>query len=197
MTSHQTSGAATTRGGAVGVRRGDVTGPLSVGAVGVMRGGTVGALTAALAVAGHGLAGGGYPTPAALTLLVLCSTAAGAVAATGRGTRTALVATLAGGQLLGHLILSGTTVHQHFPAASAATMLTAHAVATALCAALIVAAERLYGPITRALRVPLRGPVARPVPRRAQRVPTTPDPLTHLLLDHVVSRRGPPAVRFG
>ncbi|MFD1812257.1 hypothetical protein [Rhodococcus gannanensis] len=188
MTSHQTSGGATIRGGAVGVVRGGTTGPL--------RGSAVGALTAALAVAGHGLAGGGYPTTAALTLLVLCSTVAGAVAATCRGTRTALAAALAGGQLLGHLILSGTTVHQHAATASAATMLVAHTVATALCAALIVAAEKLYDPITRALRVPLRGPVARPLRRRSHRIPAATDPLTHLLLDHVVSRRGPPAAEF-
>ncbi|MGW0040810.1 hypothetical protein [Rhodococcus sp. NPDC003348] len=164
-----------------------------------LRGGAVGALTAALSVAGHGLGGGGYPTSAALTLLVLCCAGAGAVAAglatTTRGNRATLVATLIGGQLVGHLTLSTTLTHQHSDVgARGMSMLAAHAAATAVCTALILAAERLYGPITRALRVVLRGPAGAPRPHPRRAVPTAPETLPHRFLDHVVSRRGPPSV---
>lgn len=161
--------------------------------VATLRGGAVGALTAALAVAGHGLGGGGYPTSAALTLLVLCCAGVGAVAG-GLGGRTVLLAGLAGGQLAGHLALSTALTHQHSDAGvHGLSMLAAHGAATAVCAALILMAERLYGPITRVLRVLLRAASTAPTPRASTRIPRTPETLRHLLLDHVVSRRGPPA----
>lgn len=162
-----------------------------------LRGGAVGALTAALAVAGHGIGGGGYPTSAALTLLVLCCAGVGAVAGSRavlpRGNRLGLVVALACGQLLGHLTLSTTLLHQHQDLGTRGqSMLAAHAAATVVCAALIHAAERLYGPLTRVLRVLLRGPATVPAARPRTARPTAPDTLTHRLLDHVVSRRGPP-----
>ncbi|MFF0818559.1 hypothetical protein ACFYVR_25935 [Rhodococcus sp. NPDC003318] len=163
-----------------------------------LRGGAVGALTAALAVAGHGLGGGGYPTSAALTLLVLCCGGVGALAGSpaarsGDG-RVALVAALAGGQLAGHLVLSAAAIHPHTDSGvRGLSMLVAHGAATAVCAALILAAERLHGPITRVLRVVLRAPSPPPGRRAPHGVPDAPVTLRHLLLDHVLSRRGPPA----
>ncbi|AQA21905.1 putative membrane protein [Rhodococcus sp. MTM3W5.2] len=87
-----------------------------------MRGAAVGALTAALAVAGHGVAGGGYPDSSALTLLVLCCAAVGALAGGLGGGRGALLGALAAGQLVGHLALStALTAHQfHGPELSPA-----------------------------------------------------------------------------
>jgi hypothetical protein len=197
VTPHRPSGPATLHGGGAAPLHGGGAAPLHGGGAAPLRGGAVGALTAALAVAGHGLAGGGLPTAAALTLLVLCSIGAGALAATAGGTRASLVAALGGGQLLGHLALSSAVAHQHAQGgASAAVMLAAHAAATVLCAALILAAEKLHGSITRVLRVVLRHAPALPRIRPGQPTPSAPDSLRHLLLDHVVSRRGPPARAF-
>ena len=159
----------------------------------------MGALTAALAVAGHGIGGGGHPTSAALTLLVLCCGGVGALAAGGRtgssaGGRVALLGTLTAGQVLGHLALSAALPHAHADlAAQGPVMLAAHAVATAACAALILAAERLYGPITRTLRTLLIGPAPVTPQTSASPVRSTPATPAHRLLDHVLSRRGPPA----
>ncbi|MFD4467085.1 hypothetical protein ACFWPA_02205 [Rhodococcus sp. NPDC058505] len=162
-----------------------------------LRGGAVGALTAALAVAGHGVGGGGHPTSAALTLLVLCcggvGAVAGGVAGSHRGGRLSLVAALAGGQLAGHLALSTTLIHEHAgQGPRAVPMLAAHAAATLVCAALILAAEKLYGPITRVLRIVLRGPTPDPRPEPGRRTPPEPETLPHRLLHHALSRRGPP-----
>lgn len=159
-----------------------------------LRGCAVGALTAALAVAGHGYGGGGYPTSAALTLLVLCCGGVGALAGSLTASRAALVATLAGGQVLGHLVLSATLPHPHADLGARGTsMLAAHAVATAVCGVLILAAEKLYGPITRALRVLFRGPAPATARSTGRPVPFCPVTFSHLRLDHVISRRGPPA----
>ncbi|GAA4484719.1 hypothetical protein GCM10023094_38440 [Rhodococcus olei] len=163
-----------------------------------LRGGAVGALTAALAVAGHGIGGGGYPTSAALTLLVLCcggvGALAGGLAVSPRGSRAALVSTLIAGQVVGHFALSTTLPHQHAEVGTRGlSMLASHAAATAVCAALILAAEKLYGPVTRALRVVLHAPS--PVVTATAALPFTsaPDPHRRRVLDHILSRRGPPA----
>ncbi|MFC7448286.1 hypothetical protein [Rhodococcus daqingensis] len=165
-----------------------------------MRGAAVGALTAALTVAGHGVAGGGYPTSSALTLLVLCCAAVGALTGSLRGGRIALLGALAAGQLIGHLALSAAlTAHQaHGPELSprGLTMLGAHAAATMMCAALILSAEALYGPLTRVVRAVLRQ--WNPLPRTDfshRTAPATGTP-TAALRDFSISRRGPPAAAF-
>ncbi|MFD4438124.1 hypothetical protein [Bacillus safensis] len=166
--------------------------------VAALRGAAVGALTAALAVAGHGIGGGGYPTSAAWTLLMLCCAGVGALAGTvptgsGSAGRLALLGALAGGQLLGHLALSTAMPHAHADLTDRGTaMLAAHAVASAVCAALILAAERVVEPITRTLLAMLRERAAPvwPTPGAPAPAPAAP---THTLLAHVLSRRGPPA----
>ncbi|PTR25598.1 hypothetical protein C8K36_10628 [Rhodococcus sp. OK519] len=161
-----------------------------------LRGGAVGALAAALAVAAHGIAGGGFPGSAALTLLLASCAAVGAtvggIPVLGRS-RVALLAALAAGQGAGHLTLtlvSDSHVHAGTPATA---MLAAHAAATVVCAGLILGAERLYGPVTRVIRTVLTPPTLgvqstlsarpRPLDRRAARL---------TVLATGLSRRGPP-----
>ncbi|WP_216892103.1 hypothetical protein [Nocardia alni] len=123
---------------------------------------------ATLAAAAHGLAGGGYPGSAALTLLLLTAAGVGAIASllpvpAGMSGRAALLGTLAAGQMTGHLAMtvanapgsmsmmhessSGAHIFGHFPAMlglSSGPMVLAHTAATLLCAVLITATERLY-----------------------------------------------------
>lgn len=159
----------------------------------------MGALTAALAVAGHGIGGGGQPTSTALTLLVLGCGGVGALAGgeftdSRRGNRVALLGALTAGQWLGHLTLTAALPHPHpGPTLWGPSMLAAHAAATAACAALILAAESLYGPVTRTLRVILGDPVPTASTPSGIPVPTGAAIGPHRFLDHVVSRRGPPA----
>ncbi|ORL04355.1 hypothetical protein A6F55_06110 [Prescottella equi] len=161
-----------------------------------LRGGAVGALAAALAVAAHGVAGGGFPGSPALTLLLAACAAVGAAAGgvpVLSRSRTALFGALAAGQGAGHLALTVSAdghLHQDVPVVA---MLAAHAAATVVCAGLVLGAERLYGPITRVLRAVLAPPVLgvasapvcapRPLDRRAPRL---------TVLATGLSRRGPP-----
>lgn len=165
-----------------------------------LRGGAVGALTASMAVAAHGFAGGAVPSSAALVLLLALSVAVGVTAATvatHRVGRTVPAWWLVGGQLAAHWALSLGDVHASHSGESGAgptTMLIAHVVAIAVCACVVDAAERLYGPITSALRAPLLrvpGRVAAPsmlLPHSDIRVPA-PSPVLAS-----VSSRGPPSV---
>ena len=97
-------------------------------------------LTAALAVAAHGVASGAAPTGAATTQLAVLAATVGALAATvARASDPRVLLILLGtGQLLGHLLL-GAVAHGHSPATMppAAAMLTAHVVAVAAAAAMI------------------------------------------------------------
>gem|GEM_PF-926406 len=138
-----------------------------------------GASVAALAIAAHGMAGGGFPGSAALTLLLFTAAGIGAVASllpvpAGISSRAALLAVLGGGQLAGHLALSvmgghndtmamGHAAMGHESATAAGNFLTAlnllngpmaiaHTLATLVCTVLIVAAERLYNVVSRAIR---------------------------------------------
>ncbi|MCW2651269.1 MAG: hypothetical protein JWR32_2245 [Mycobacterium sp.] len=72
------------------------------------RGAAAALLTAALAVGAHGVADGGPPSGAGVALLVVLAGTVGAVAATSRreSGRGALLAMLASGQLIGHLVLA-------------------------------------------------------------------------------------------
>ncbi|MFJ4656065.1 hypothetical protein ACIP5Y_32755 [Nocardia sp. NPDC088792] len=151
--------------------RARTTGPQGVRAV---RGGLTGLAMAALAVAAHGLAGGGYPDTSGLTLLALAALALGAGAGTLRSPWT-LPALMTLGQPACHTVLSGSMAHEHgsgtmgFPAtgfpATGFTMdgmmAAAHAAAAVACALLILVAERLYALVSQAVRVALTRPHAR------------------------------------
>ncbi|MGW5308299.1 hypothetical protein ACWEQ0_00300 [Nocardia thailandica] len=143
-----------------------------------MRGAASGSLVAAVAVAAHGLAGGGVPGSAEIALLALAGLATGALA--GRRlprSPAGLITALLGGQWAGHLALSGVLGHHrggavlgellHLPSA---TMTAAHLMATALCAGAILAAERLYLLVSSVVRAVLSAPVP---PLDARRAPRT------------------------
>ncbi|MET8796238.1 hypothetical protein ABZV91_07235 [Nocardia sp. NPDC004568] len=141
-----------------------------------LRGCVVGATTAILAVAAHGVAGGGYPTSAGTALLLLTALVTGAAAGSilggsgrfraGPGTLIALAV----GQFAGHWALTGLTGHHDTPGDTApealpgSTMIAFHLLAVAVCALAITAAERLYRCASSALRALLEPP--RPAPGR-------------------------------
>ncbi|WP_430335037.1 hypothetical protein [Rhodococcus sp. ACT016] len=163
-----------------------------------LRGGAVGATVASLAVAAHGVGGGGLPDTTALTLLLAACVGVGAaVGGVPALTRShwALLAALAAGQGAGHLALTlASDAHVHL-GVPALTMLAAHAAATVVCAALILTAERLYGPVTNVLRAVLEPPVLGVEPARVLR----PRPLNRraprlTVLAAGLSRRGPPVL---
>lgn len=131
-----------------------------------LRGGSAGTLTAALAVAAHGAAGGGLPGSTGATLLLLAAGAIGALASTlPRVTaRTALPVLMAAGQPVCHIALSGLTHGGHGSATSEfvprgtelladGAMAAAHGIAAIACAFLILVAERLYELVSQAIRV--------------------------------------------
>ncbi|WP_024801334.1 hypothetical protein [Nocardia sp. BMG51109] len=179
---------------------------------GHLRGPLVGTAVMVLAVAAHGLAGGGFPDSTALMLLspaaVLGGMFAGAISrGTGNFGRAALFAALAGGQLIGHAVLAGTITHDHGPAHGesnhaadvlvlgvhlpAGWMLLAHGLATLLCTVLIVAADRLYALVSQAIRVVVGAPAA-PPPRYSRRWPGFVAPARRSLRDVSIGPRAPP-----
>lgn len=159
------------------------------------RGALVGATAGLLTVAAHGVAGGGYPSVASLTLLVAFCTVVGSLAATvsARGA-VPTVALLGAGQLAGHYLLAGLLVSDGWHAHAASwPMLVAHIGATALCAVAILAAERLYTAITRITRI-VAIAFVRPDTAIAVVSPIhrTTRPLFGVPLRGTISRRGPP-----
>jgi hypothetical protein len=161
-----------------------------------LRGTAAGLLTAALAVAAHGVGSGAAPTGAATAQLAVLAATVGALAGTIRHAADArvLLGLLAAGQLLGHLMLSAVG-HSHAPttAPPGAVMLAAHLVAIAGGAVLIAAVDRLCRAMSRAVRAAVRI-VCRPVWAAAAIVTGAADqPLrSALLLAASVSHRGPP-----
>lgn len=161
-------------------------------------GAAAGALTAALAVAAHGTAGGGLPSGPTAAMLALLSITLGALVATIRDAVDfrVLVAVLAGGQLLSHVLLSAGG-HAHSPTTGAPPllMLGAHVVAVAVGAALIAAGGRLAAALSRVLVVAarlVRHPVAGP---ETTTVASADQPLQSVrLLSASLSHRGPPVV---
>ena len=97
-----------------------------------LRGTSVGILTAVLAVASHGAAGGGWPAGAVIAQLALLAVTLGAVASTMRAANRTwvLIGLLGAGQMLGHALLAidGHT-HGSHPLQPGAVMLVAHLVA--------------------------------------------------------------------
>ncbi|MGW4632532.1 hypothetical protein [Nocardia sp. NPDC004415] len=146
-----------------------------------LRGGGCGVLVGALAVAAHGIGGGGVPRSAEIGLLLVVSLAAGLFAGGTRSTTAGRLAApadsavhralrtpgarigaaLLGGQWVGHFALSMTLDHHgdllHLPGTP---MIAAHLLAAFACAALILAAERLYLVASSTLRAVLGTPVS-------------------------------------
>jgi hypothetical protein len=155
-------------------------------------------LTTALAVAAHGTAGGGLPSGPTAAMLVLLSVTLGALVATIRDAFDVrvLVAVLAVGQLLAHVLL-GAGGHAHPPTAGAPPllMLGAHLVAVVVGAALIAAGGRLAAALSRVLVVAtrlVRHPVAA---TSVTAVGSADQPLQSVrLLAASLSHRGPPVV---
>ncbi|MFE3542107.1 hypothetical protein ACFXK0_03935 [Nocardia sp. NPDC059177] len=157
-----------------------------------LRGGGCGVLVGALAVAAHGIGGGGVPRSAEISLLLLVSLAAGAFARGGpsrtghaapqsrSGTGTPAVRAalaLLGGQWAGHFALSATLDHHgdllHLPSTP---MIAAHLVAAFVCAALILTAERLYLVASSTLRAVLGTPASPVGPRTTRWLATVAAP---------------------
>ena len=159
-----------------------------------------GLFTAALAVAAHGLASGAAPSGAGAVLLCVLAGTVGAVAATTDRTSDArvLLALLASGQLVAHLILA-VAGHQYCvagPVCPWPVMLAAHTVALVLAAVLIAAADRLCRAVCTAILDAVRRISCPGLPVLA--TATVPivgsdQPLrSALLLAASVSHRGPP-----
>lgn len=141
-----------------------------------LRGGGCGVLVGGLAVAAHGIGGGGVPRSAEIALLLLVSLAAGMFAygsttkhagdsasaiRTGSFPTLRTASALLAGQWAGHFALSATLDHHggllHLPSAP---MIAAHLVAASACAALILVAERLYLVASSVVRAVLSSPAA-------------------------------------
>jgi hypothetical protein len=164
-----------------------------------LRGTAAGLLTAALAVAAHGMASGAPPTGAAAAQLAVLAATVGALATSlSRAADTrVLIGLLAAGQLLGHVLLSAVGhSHDASSAPPAAAMVAAHLMAIAAGAVLIAAGDRLCRAVSRAVRAaePTMCPpvVSSPAIARAG----ADQPLrSALLLAASVSHRGPPVSR--
>jgi hypothetical protein len=160
-----------------------------------LRGTATGLLTATLAVAAHGAAGGDAPAGAAVMLLVVLAATVGGLAAT--IARTADVRVLLGllgmGQVVGHVLLSVAGHHHGVPESPAPAMLIAHSSAVAAGAILVAAGDRLCRAVARAVQVTVRAIVA-PVSCGPTVVTAgTDQPLRSALqLAASVSHRGPP-----
>ncbi len=159
-----------------------------------LRGLAAGLLTAALAVAAHGIGGGVLPSAGATSVLAVLAATVGALAAShahGADART-LVWLLGVGQLTGHLLLS-VVGHAHTATAPpVAVMLAAHLVAIAVGALLIAAGERLCSAMLRVVRAVVRIGYAA-FATQSVRVRRVCHPLrSALLLAVSVSHRGPP-----
>jgi hypothetical protein len=161
-----------------------------------LRGISVGVLTAALAVAAHGAAGGGWPGGAVVAQLALLAVTLGAVASTVRAANRAgvLVGLLGAGQLLAHVLLA-IDGHSHgsHPPQSSVLMPAAHLVAVTVGALLIAGGIRLCATLSRVVcGVACR---AHPVPAATTRivVRSADQPMQSARqLATSVSHRGPP-----
>ncbi|MBJ7338008.1 hypothetical protein [Mycolicibacterium sp.] len=111
------------------------------------RGVLVGATSGAVAVAAHGVGGGMHSGTPAIVVLVLCSAAVGALASGDEQRGLSSVASfLAAGQFFGHHLLVFVSGHSHGQQWSV-SMVSAHAAAAIVAAALICTAERLFAAV--------------------------------------------------
>ncbi|MCJ0894295.1 hypothetical protein [Rhodococcus sp. ARC_M5] len=160
-----------------------------------LRGGAVGIVTATLAVAAHGMAGGGWADGSALALLIVVSIGVGAMTALPERSTVLLLPALMAGQLLAHIALSlGAAEMHHHPLLPSTAMIAFHAAASVIAGLMIAAAERLYGPITSIVRAVLA--LLTPLPDgsavgRVSMSVAVPS-VDGTALDWVISRRGPP-----
>ncbi|WP_157556699.1 hypothetical protein [Nocardia acidivorans] len=133
-----------------------------------MRGALAAVAMAVLAVGAHGVAGGGYPDSAGLTLLLVATAAIGAITAVSHSPLV-LPVLMALGQPVCHVALSGMAHSGHVSAAgdfvNDGVMAAAHAGAAVLFAVLILIAERLYLLVSQAVRAVLTRPAVRVVRR--------------------------------
>ncbi len=160
-----------------------------------IRGLSCGLLTAALAVAAHGVGSGTPPTGASAAQLAVLAATVGAVAAAvpRAGDTRILIALLTAGQLLGHLMLTVGHAHAHTAGPPAWVMLAAHVVAVGVGAVLIAAGERLCRAASRVVRAVVRAACPPVAATTAAAVHRADQPLrSALLLAASVSHRGPP-----
>jgi hypothetical protein len=170
-----------------------------------MRGWTLAVCSAALAIAAHGMAGGGAPdTALAVLLTMLVAWGGTSVANQFQGTLAVLTA-LGMAQSAMHLILNyvvpsdaGHVGHVAAPV-DPAVMFTTHAVATVITGMLITRADAAVGLISSAMRLLLdliRPPRFPAVPVAIYALPSSTLPADHIrqvMLRRVIARRGPPA----
>jgi hypothetical protein len=166
-----------------------------------MRGWTLAASSAALAVAAHGMAGGGAPDTALAVLLTMIVAWGGAsIADRFTGMSRVLIA-LGTSQLGMHLILNYAVPEHgahHAAPVNPGVMVLTHVCATVLTALLLTKADAAVGLITSAMRLlldllePPRFPM---VPAAVYTVAVSPEQGDHLrevVLKRVCQRRGPP-----
>ena len=167
-----------------------------------LRAALLGLSTAALAVAAHGVAGGGVPDTAVTAVLTALVGWAGTAAAERRGGWLSVFAVLAIGQASLHVLLTY-IAHDHAGQAAAAVlptplMLGAHAVATAFATVLLRRADTAIAAVTAAvlhwtgLLVVVLG--VRPAVRRAVVAEWATTPTVLEVLRRSLGRRGPPLV---
>ncbi|MET0132035.1 MAG: hypothetical protein ABW215_00425 [Kibdelosporangium sp.] len=167
-----------------------------------MRGWTLASSSAALAIAAHGLAGGGAPDTTLAVLLTMLVAWAGTSVADRFHGLTRMLTALGSSQLGMHLILNYVVPahigHQAAPVGQSGMLLT-HVTATVITAVLLTKADAAIGLVTSAMRLlldllePPRFPV---VPAAVHPVPVRPelgDHLRSVVLRRVNQRRGPPA----
>ncbi|CRZ17507.1 hypothetical protein [Mycolicibacterium neworleansense] len=160
----------------------------------LLRGTAVGSLTAALAIAAHGVAGGALPAGAVAAQLTVLAVTLGTVAATVAGANRAAVlwGLLGTGQLLSHALLA-TAGHSH-EARPGVVMLVAHLAAVSLGAGLIACGARLCAAVSRVARVAVQEVRTVPAPAVCVMARGADQPLhSALFLAASVSHRGPPA----
>ncbi|MET7769227.1 hypothetical protein [Nocardia sp. NPDC005366] len=141
-----------------------------------LRGGAVGAMVAALAVAAHGCAGGGFPDSVGGALVLLLAALAGTTVTRLPGSRfgvrgvLGVLGVLAVGQLAGHSVLTGAIAHSHAATSAPSAqppsgwMLVAHGFAMVIGGALILLAQRLYDFASATVGAALTRPRGRRIP---------------------------------
>jgi hypothetical protein len=155
-----------------------------------------------LAIAAHGVAGGGMPDTA-LTIPVTALIAWGAAALRPWTWRPAMLTGVLGAlQVVLHYLLSNNANHHHHgpPPVNGWAMFASHALATLITAALLARASTALTLVSAALawlcaglRALLSAPVAAPATIGASVAAARPGPLLEIMFRRVRARRGPPA----
>ncbi len=155
----------------------------------------------ALAVAAHGMAGGGTPDTALAVLLTVIVAWAGTAFAAKRRSTFAVLTALGTAQLAMHLVLNyvvPTHMGHHAPPIDPTAMLATHTVATLLTGLLLTRADHAVHLVETAVRLLsdlLKPPTFPAVPAAVYALPASPRHIDHLLavvLKRQHARRGPP-----